>query len=129
MSDGIPKYLSNIRDKLQDQFQGLKELLAERNHFSFQQAASEHHELVSESLRVLQEYLESTLKDLFRIIDHISVLVGDYGQDLETFLEDLDSTLQDVQRCIEEALLLVKQHGQTIQDPSVTSLNINYLIQ
>ncbi|KAF8927293.1 hypothetical protein BGZ52_004636, partial [Haplosporangium bisporale] len=125
----ISSYLSKAQNELDIQLQELEGIVTEQNHIIFQQAAREKCQLITKFLRVLEEYLDSTLEDFFRFIDHISVLMEDYDQTLEMFLEGSDTTLQNVQRCIHVVGSLVERHGKTIQDLSVTSLMTNDLIR
>ncbi|KAK5823636.1 hypothetical protein F5H01DRAFT_334899 [Linnemannia elongata] len=125
----ISPELAAIKDVLHDQLQGLEELLAQRNFFIFQQTTRQYDRVVRNFLRILQQYINVTLTDLFRFIDNVSDLTRIYNQDLETFVYHSTSTLRKVQSCIEEVKAVVGQHAQTIHDLSETASEITDLIQ
>ncbi|KAG0050352.1 hypothetical protein BGZ83_004854 [Gryganskiella cystojenkinii] len=121
--------LSKLKSQLQTQLQRLEGTLAEQNHFIFQRTVGDRRDSVVSFLHVLQQYLDSTLKDLFCLIDHISEFLEDYRRDEEAFFDDLDSTRQGLNLCIDDVRSLVARHGQTIRDLSNTSSKINELLQ
>ncbi|KAG9068962.1 hypothetical protein KI688_009852 [Linnemannia hyalina] len=131
-SDIIPHLSTDLRaihDGLQTQLQGLSEVLAHRNLFIYNQTTQHYTTLVDKFMHVLQQYLDNTLLDLFRVIDNISSLMRIYDRDLDIFIHHKASTISGVESCIQKVEALIDQHSNTISELSITSFEIAELIK
>lgn len=97
----ISSELRTITNGLNIQLRGLETFLAQRNLFIFHKTTQQYDSVVHRFLRILQQYVNVTLTDLFRFTDNVSDLKRIYEQDLEVFIYHSASTIRNVQSCID----------------------------
>lgn len=98
----ISAELRALKNGLNVQLRGLETFLAQRNLFIFQQTTREYDSLFHNFLRILQQFVDGTLIDLFRFINNVEDLMRDYEQDLEAFVHHSPSTIRNIQSCIKD---------------------------
>ncbi|KAK3842155.1 MAG: hypothetical protein J3R72DRAFT_443788 [Linnemannia gamsii] len=121
--------LTAIKDGLHAQLRALQELLTQRNHFIFAQTTHTYDEVLYRFLRTLQEYIDSTLPDLFQLIRNIDDLMGIYDKNLRLFDALIASTIRRIEWCTEQVKNLLSQHDKTISALSSTALEIAELTE
>ncbi|KAF8927294.1 hypothetical protein BGZ52_004637 [Haplosporangium bisporale] len=119
--------LVKIQGLIQSQLIALNGLLADRNSFIFKQTTKDYSSLTKRFLVTLEQYLSSTLVDLFLLVDRIAPLMENYDYDLETFAEDCATTPQDVEQFVQDVKKMVEVHATTVSELSVTSMELSEL--
>ncbi|KAG0307346.1 hypothetical protein BGZ97_000428 [Linnemannia gamsii] len=121
--------LTAIKDGLQIQLQGLEELLVQRNLFIFKQTTQKYNKLLGKFLLNLQQYVDSTLVDLFRFIEDLSLLMMIYDKGLEEFTARAASTSQRIESSLIQLQAMIDQHSNTLSALSKTAIEMSDLTQ
>ncbi|KAG0299096.1 hypothetical protein BGZ98_010342 [Dissophora globulifera] len=123
----LSRDLVKIQELIQSQLKALNGLLADRNSFIFKQITKEYGSLTKRFFVTLEQYLGSTLVELFLWVDRIAPLMENYDYDLEIFEEDCATISQDVERLVQDLKKMLEVHATTVSELSLISMEISEL--
>ncbi|KAG0263388.1 hypothetical protein DFQ27_001781 [Actinomortierella ambigua] len=115
LSPHLSKELQSIQDDLQAQLKGLEVFLADRDRILYLHTAEQSRELKTRFVGIIQQYLSTTLPDLFRFMDQVDQLTKLYDGPYETFIWNTSSTIRKVELCMKFCKSHEDQHRSVNQ--------------